>query len=428
LLLLPVTVAAARIGAGAGSEGSAGALRFTGCVAQRAGSGCTGLAAGSLVGATGIAVSPDGRNVYATSYGGDTVTTFGRAAGGRLRFQGCLADGGSGGCATAPGEALRGPAGIVVSPSGGDVLVASGLSESVSRLSRDAGGALSFGSCLSDRGASGCAALTGPGILAGATGIALGPGGTDVYVSSVDAGTVTHLVRTADGGLRLGDCVSGGGVEGCRRLRGNSVGGVDALALSPNGRELYAASFSSNALVRFRIGASGALAFRGCIADGGANNCAKLPHGSLSGAAGVAVSPNGRDVYVASQVGTVVRLKPRGKRGFEFAGCIAQRASPGCPAARRPVLAQATGVAVSPNGRDVYVASQQAGAIVQLRPGRRGGLRFAGCVAAGGAHRCARAAPPALRGAYALALAPDGRALYATAARGQAVASFSRRR
>jgi DNA-binding beta-propeller fold protein YncE len=424
--LLPAAVAAA--GPKSSKPTSAGALRFTGCVAQHAAAGCSGLAAGSLVGATGIAVSTDGRNVYATSYGADTVTTFARGAGGRLRFHGCIANGGAGGCATAPGEPLRGAAGIAVSPSGGDVFVASGLAESVSRLSRDASGALSFASCISDRPVAGCAALTSPGILAGATAVALGPGGDDVYVASVDAGTIAHLALAADGSLQLRDCVSGGGVEGCRRLRGNSMAGADALAVSRDGRWLYATSYASNALSRFRIGASGALAFRGCIADGGANNCAELPHGSLSGAAGVAVSRNGRDVYVASQVGTVVRLKARRNRGFKFAGCIADRASAGCPAAPRPVLSQATGVAVSPDGRDLYVTSQKAGAIADLRPGRRGGLLFADCVAASGAHRCARAAPFALRGAYALALSPNGRSVYATAARGQAVASFARRR
>lgn len=420
-------MAVAARGAVPGSKASAGALRFAGCVAQGAARGCSRLTAGSLVGATGLAVSPDGRNVYATSYGSDTVTTFARGAAGGLRFQGCLADDGAGGCIAAPGEPLRGAAGIAVSQNGGDVFVASGLAESVSRLGRGVDGALNFESCLSDRGAGGCAALSGPGVLAGATAVALGPGGNDVYVASVDAGTVAHLVRAADGSLRLRDCVSGGGVEGCRKLPGNSLGGADALTVSRDGHWLYVASYVSNALVRFRIGPGGALAFRGCIADGGANNCAKLSHGSLSGAAGVAVSGDGRNVYVASQVGTVLRLEPRKRRGFEFVGCIAQRASHGCPAAHRPVLSQATGIAVSPNGHDLYVATQKAGAIVHLRPGRRGSLAFAGCVAPGGTHHCARATPAALRGAYALTLAPNGRTLYATAARGEAISSFSRR-
>ncbi len=327
-----------------------------------------------------------------------------------------------------PGEPLRGAAGLAVSPGGGDVFLAAGLAESVSRLGRDAGGALSFEGCLSDRAVGGCATLTAPGVLAGATGIALGPGAEDVYVASADAGTVAHLVRAADGGLRLADCVAGGPLAGCRRLPGNSLAGADALALSRDGRWLYVAAYASDAVTRFRLGSRGALAFRGCVADGGANNCAKLRHGSLDGAAGIAVSSGGHDVYVASQVGTVVRLRPGRRRGLRFAACIAQRASPGCPAARRPVLAEATGLALSPDDRDLYVATQKAGAIVHLRPGRRGSLLYAGCVAAGGAHRCARAAPAALRGAYALALSPNGRDLYATAARGQAVSSFRRRR
>jgi DNA-binding beta-propeller fold protein YncE len=100
----------------------------------------------------------------------------------------------------------------------------------------------------------------------------------------------------------------------------------------------------------------------------------------------------------------------------------------GCVTARRPALSQATGIAVSPDGRDLYVAAQKDNAIVHLRPVPKGAPRFAGCLAVKGAHHCGRVAPGALRGAYALALAPDGGALYATAARGRAVSSFSRRR
>jgi DNA-binding beta-propeller fold protein YncE len=198
----------------------------------------------------------------------------------------------------------------------------------------------------------------------------------------------------------------------------------------PDGRrrDVYVASYSSGALVRFRVGLNGGLAFRGCIADGGANSCAKLPHGSLSGAAGVAVSPDGHDVYAASQVGSVVRLKPRHGRGLTFAGCITEDAAPGCRTARRPVLSEATGVTVSPDGRDVYVAAQRDNALVRLRPGRHGSLLFAGCVAAAGAHHCARAAAPGLRGPYALAASPDGSSLYVTAARGAALSAFTRRR
>ncbi len=46
----------------------------------------------------------------------------------------------------------------------------------------------------------------------------------------------------------------------------------------------------------------GALTYKGCFANLGANGCADPRHDSLGGASGVAVSPEGKSVYVASYV------------------------------------------------------------------------------------------------------------------------------
>lgn len=426
VLLLALVCAAVAVSPAAAARTEA--LRFSGCVSE-SGKGCAPLPAGSLTGASAIAVSPDGRSVYVSSYGADTVTAFGRAEHGRLRFLGCVANAGARGCTAPPGTPLRGPSGLAVSQGGGEVSVVSGLSRSVTTLSRGSDGRLSFEACSADVESPGCARVGRAGTLAGATGIAVDRGGSDVYVAAVDSAAVTHLRRRADGSLALADCVSGGPLSGCRKTAGNVFAGADALALAPDGRDLYVASYASNAVVRLRIGRRGRLRFAGCIADDGANFCEKLPHGTLAGAAGIAVSPDGRDLYVAAQSGTVTRLRPRPRRGLAFGGCLADPgvSAPGCERTKQPVLAQATGIAVSPNGRDLYVAAPKAGTIVQLQPGRRGSLRFARCVAPRGAHRCGRAPAPALSGAYALALAPDGRDLFVAAARGAALAAFARR-
>ncbi|HEX6667798.1 MAG TPA: hypothetical protein VF081_14535 [Solirubrobacterales bacterium] len=401
-----------------------GALEFRGCVSGLPGGGCGPLGAGSLVGTAGIAVSPDGRSVYATSYGGDAVTAFARTGGGKLAFQGCVADGGAGGCQVAPGEALRGAGGIAVSPAGGDVYVASGLGSSVTRLARGADGQIAFGNCSSDRPSSGCAPL-GFGVLAGAAGIAVGPGGSDVYVTATDAATVSHLVRNASGDLEMRDCLSAGEVPGCRQTRHNFLAGADAIAVAPDGREVYVASYTSGALVRFHRGKTGGLRFRGCIADGGGDGCRPLPAGSLAGASGIAISPTGHEVYVTSQVGVVTRLRPSGRRGFDFVSCLATRKLKGC--GRAPGLGQATGIAISPNGADLYVTAQAANSIVHLRPGTRGALVPAECLAARASRGCRKVAPGALRGAYAVATSPDGRSVYTTASRGRSVAAFAAR-
>ncbi|HEX5609026.1 MAG TPA: hypothetical protein VFX45_02920 [Solirubrobacterales bacterium] len=420
-----MSVVAVAVAAGRGTAKSQhGALKFRGCVSELPGGGCAPLAAGSLTGTAGIAVSPDGRSVYATSYGGDSVTAFARSGGGKLVFQGCVAAAGAAGCQAAPGEALRGASGIAVSPGGGDVYVASGVGSAVTRLARGTDGQVSFGSCSSDRPSSGCAPL-GFGVLAGVTGIAVGPGGADLYVTSTDAAAVSHLVRNAGGGLEMRDCISAGEVPGCRKTRRNYLGGVDAIAISPDGREVYVASYASGALVRFHRTGSGALRFRGCISDAGNDGCRPLPSGSLSGATGIAISPTGHDVYVASQVGVVTRLHPHGRRGFEFVSCLAAKRLKGC--GRGPGLAQATGIALSPNGADLYVTSQSANAIAHLRPGTRGAIVPADCLAARASRGCRKIAPGALRGAYAVAVSPDGRSVYTTASRSRSVAAFAAR-
>src|ERR1043166_4507462 len=92
-----------------------GGLAFEGCVSQLR-AGCAVLPRGSLVGTAGIALSPDGRSVYASSYGGDTVDAFKRGGRGGLSFQGCIAGAGARGCPAAPGNALQGAAGNAARP------------------------------------------------------------------------------------------------------------------------------------------------------------------------------------------------------------------------------------------------------------------------------------------------------------------------
>jgi DNA-binding beta-propeller fold protein YncE len=261
--------------------------------------------------------------------------------------------------------------------------------------------------------------------LAGATALALGPGGSDLYVASLEAGTVAWLSRAADGSLTPRGCLAFGRALGCKSTPGAALVGADAITASPDGRDLYVASYTSAAVVELRRRPSGALVYRGCIAEGGADRCRKLPQGSLSGAAGIAVSPRGDAVYVASQTGTVTsfRRSPHGRLSFD--ACLADGGLGGCAKAPGTLLKGATGIAVAPNGSDLYLAAQQADAVVHLRA-EGGALRVAGCIAA---HRagCDRAPGAALRGSYGIAVATDGRAVYSTGAGGGSLAAFARR-
>src|SRR5688500_16944337 len=80
----------------------------------------------------------------------------------------------------------------------------------------------------------------------------------------------------------------------------DGLGGVVAAAASPDGRSLYVASVTDDAITEFARSASGAIEPRGCTGDDLAlDACAKTTNG-LDGALSVAVSPDGHSVYAAA--------------------------------------------------------------------------------------------------------------------------------
>ena len=119
------------------------------------------------------------------------------------------------------------------------------------------------------------------------------------------------------------------------------------------------------------------------------------PHGSLTGAPGSPSRPDGRDVYVASQVGTVTRFTVSKGGRLAFAGCIGEPAS---RVARRYRASSWPGRADRRRARRAHALRRRLGgdALVELSVGAKGAPRLAGCF---GAHeRGCRSAPgPALR-------------------------------
>jgi len=400
---------------------TASAPRFESCVGS--GGGCAKAPAGTLGGVAALAVAPDGRHLYAAGFRSDAVSAFAIGADGRLGFDGCVADGGAGvsGCATAPEGTLESPAGLAAGR--GALYVASQGSDAVTALRLRGGGHPTFRDCVA-MAEEGCA-TSGAAALRGPTALALGPGGRDLYVASADGASVTRL-RTGGAKLRAAGCLAYAGAFGCGRVRKNSLSGADAIAVAPNGRAAYAVAFNSAAVTELARTRSGSLTYRGCVGDRGPADCRPLPRGTLAGAAGVAVAPHGHDLYVASQVGTVTHFAVTAGGRLAFAGCIGDGGLAGCVGAPRHLLSGATGIAVAPDGRNLYVAAKGSDAIVELSTAGPA-PKILGCVRGGGGQGCASAPAPSLRGAYGLAVAPSGRALFASASGGGSVSSFSLR-
>jgi DNA-binding beta-propeller fold protein YncE len=243
----------------------------------------------------------------------------------------CVSDTGTGG-ACADGDVLSVPVAAAVSPDGRMVYVVSVFSNAIVAFDRSATtGALTpkqgAALCVSDDGSGG---LCSDGVgLAFPEALALSPDGRHVYVAAIGIDDVTVLSRDIETGvLTSTGCISETGSGGCADGRGL----LEALdvAVSPDGRNVYVSAEESDSIAIFdRNPTTGALTqpagAAGCINETGADGCADGR--ALDGAIGVVVSPDGRHLYAVSDVSHAIAVFDRNPA----TGALTQKASPnGC--------------------------------------------------------------------------------------------------
>jgi 6-phosphogluconolactonase (cycloisomerase 2 family) len=440
---------------------AASALAAVGGLTQKPGTaGCvseTGTAGACTDGtvldsASSVTISPDGSSAYVTSTGAsDAVAIFDRnPATGALTQKagtaGCISETGSAGACT-DGDALENPNSVAISPDGTSAYAATTASDAVTIFDRNpATGALTqkagTAGCISETGTAG--ACTDGASLDGAFSVTISPDGTNVYMASI----VSDAVAIFDRNTTTGALTQKAGTVGCISETGTAGACVDgtgldsafSVTISPDGTSVYvAAANPSNAVTIFdRDPTTGALTQKagtaGCITEtGDAGACTDGT--ALNEPSSVTISPDGANVYVASEFSDSVTIFDRNtttgaltqKAGT--AGCISETGTAGA-CTDGAALDSAFSVTISPDGATAYVASivSDAVAIFDRNPAT-GALTqkagTAGCISeTGTAGACTDGT--ALDGAQSVEIAPDGANVYAASTQSDAVAIFDR--
>ena len=287
---------------------------------------------------------------------------------------------------TAGVEGLDRAQGVVVSPDGRHVYVASENDSALTVFSRGTNGALSLIEMHRDNEA-------GVDGLSGAHGIAISPDGAHLYVSSLIDDAIAIFARNATSGtLQYFGLVRDkvGGVNGLDR--------AEAVTVSPDGAHVYAVGFYNDSLAIFtRDPVTGALSYVSRL---------KNTVGGVTGLAGpraVGVSPDGLNVYVAASTSDAVSVYSRNTTS----GALTQVQVLQDEQGGLTTLDAAQGLAISPDGGQVYVAAANDDALtVFTRAAGTGLLVFAE------AHIDDVGPVKALNGACDVAVSPDGTHVY----------------
>lgn len=301
-----------------------------------------------------------GRPLYVTNAASDNVSVFTLGQDGTPARAGDLV----------PAEHESAPSGIVLSPDARFAYVILRGTFAILPYSVGADGVLTPLSPVST------------GADSGAYGIAIAPDGRSLYVADDASGTVSVFAIGDDGVPTLLGAPVETGVENPR-----------GLAVTPDGRFLYVGhSFlhgtephPTDALVRFAIDGDGALGERGApITVGG-------------GAEAMAVSPDGRFLYVATSATDQVF-------GFRIGAGGDLTAVPGSPFA---AVDFPDGMAMAPDGRHLFVAHPG-----PVRPDAERAV-VAYSVGGDGALTLVEGSPFAAgQGPAGITTTPDGRFLY----------------
>lgn len=297
-----------------------------------------------MSGASDVATSPDGRHVYVAAYnGGGSVAIYSRnQSTGQLTYVGYVTN-------SAGGPTITAAFAVEVSRDGKNVYAGSPSSNNVAAFSRDANtGALTF-----------VANYHGPDLglqSAGVVSLSISPDDKSVYsiTGSMD-GLVVFSRNSSDGRLTL--------VEEHRDgVNGNLLGQayspthspINNMAVSADNAFVYVSATDDNAVSVFaRNSLTGALTLASTVVDGAGGV------DGIQGASSLVLSPDNQFLYVSGQLEDSVAIFSRNTAtgALTYVGKRTQ-GSDGIS-----TLDGARSLAVSPDGRYVYVSANISNAI-----------------------------------------------------------------
>jgi 6-phosphogluconolactonase (cycloisomerase 2 family) len=221
---------------------------------------------------SGVAVAPDGRTVYISNTGSATISVFGVHPDGTLSPLGPPVPAGG-----------TGPRGIAVSPDGKRLYVSHRENDTIQVFEIGPSGMLSpFGTPVS---LPGCTPTPGnpPTPQCSAFWLSVAPDGRRLYASGFVSGDLFTFDIGPDGGLTpLGPRVPAGGRP-------------ESIPTTPDGRFLYTSAIDANAVLAFSVNVNGELTSLGSFPI-----CEEAATPAACGAVSAVISPDGRNLYVAS--------------------------------------------------------------------------------------------------------------------------------
>jgi autotransporter-associated beta strand protein len=354
----------------------------------------------SLDGAWSVAVSPDGRHVYAASTVDSALTALSRdVVTGRLSFIESHFDNNGG------VDGLAGAVSVTVSPDGRHVVAAGLFDNAIAVFTRnESTGRLVYVETKRD-------GVDGIDGLADVLSVTLSPDGRHVYAAGNRDNALAVFRRDAEGGrLTFVEMLRDGQKQGASTIDG--LAGAWHVTVSPDGRHVYATANLENALAVFaRDEASGQLTYVQRIKQGEAGVA------SLDGASGVAVSPDGANVYVTADRDDTVTVFARDPETGHVTLMEVFRQGVG----EADGINGANSIAVSPDGGLVYVTGLAFDSLAAFtRDAQTGALTFLEVRSDN------FQGVDGLDGIRAVTVSPDGRHIYTAASLDDAVTVFER--